>query len=521
MAQKSDGTEDFDISPSHSLEDDRKPPPESNVARAPVEKSPDEGDEKSPHMHHGRETHDHEPPPLNEIDPMLVLSSSASTAESTKGTNTSAATTPSTPAMAMAMARKAAAKEYSNLSPPPSLEDDRKPPADSSYEKGPLKGMLKLESPPTPQGILKLESPPEFQQDRDSFPFNEGIDPNLVLSSSASTTESPKGTNAATASLTPAISRKGTSKVGINLSPPSSLEDDRKRPPDSSSTGQAPLKGILKLESPPTTKGILKLESPPSPKPQVQHDYEPVPLNKIDSMPGLSLSTHPSTEENPSQTPYSTAATHVGQTSSQPGVHSDPYATPTQAAASITHSIPQSTPPMMTRGRRRALYAPTTTPGSATGAGEGEGGAWERRFNELVDFKRMHGHCDVPQNYTQNTSLGTWVNKQRMEQKNRSEEKTSSLNDSRLERLESIGFRWAKRKGQASWDAKFNELVAYKAKFGNCNVPTKYRDNSTLGRWVSTQRAEYKKYQEGQKTSMNADRIRRLDGIGFAWFINL
>mmetsp|Transcript_26207 Transcript_26207/g.55302 ORF Transcript_26207/g.55302 Transcript_26207/m.55302 type:complete len:431 (-) Transcript_26207:281-1573(-) len=430
MAQKSDGTEDFDISPSHSLEDDRKPPPESNVARAPVEKSPDEGDEKSPHMHHGRETHDHEPPPLNEIDPMLVLSSSASTAESTKGTNTSAATTPSTPAMAMAMARKAAAKEYSNLSPPPSLEDDRKPPADSSYEKGPLKGMLKLESPPTPQGILKLESPP-------------------------------------------------------------------------------------------TTKGILKLESPPSPKPQVQHDYEPVPLNKIDSMPGLSLSTHPSTEENPSQTPYSTAATHVGQTSSQPGVHSDPYATPTQAAASITHSIPQSTPPMMTRGRRRALYAPTTTPGSATGAGEGEGGAWERRFNELVDFKRMHGHCDVPQNYTQNTSLGTWVNKQRMEQKNRSEEKTSSLNDSRLERLESIGFRWAKRKGQASWDAKFNELVAYKAKFGNCNVPTKYRDNSTLGRWVSTQRAEYKKYQEGQKTSMNADRIRRLDGIGFAWFINL
>jgi hypothetical protein len=44
---------------------------------------------------------------------------------------------------------------------------------------------------------------------------------------------------------------------------------------------------------------------------------------------------------------------------------------------------------------------------------------------------------------------------QRMEQKNRIEGRNSSLNDSRLERLQMIGFRWAKRKGQASWNEKF------------------------------------------------------------------
>ena len=67
-----------------------------------------------------------------------------------------------------------------------------------------------------------------------------------------------------------------------------------------------------------------------------------------------------------------------------------------------------------------------------------------------------------------------------------------------------------------------NELVAYKAKYGNYHVPTKYKDNKALGRWVSTQRAEYKKYQEGQaKTSMNAGKIRRLESIGFAWFMAL
>ena len=142
-----------------------------------------------------------------------------------------------------------------------------------------------------------------------------------------------------------------------------------------------------------------------------------------------------------------------------------------------------------------------------------------------------------------------------MEHKNRLEGKNSSLNDSRLERLEGIGFRWAKRKGQASWDEKFvscyfwawyfvslflichnlannvlcissyilqNELLEYRERFGNCHVPTKYKANTALGRWVSTQRAEYKKYQEGQaKTSMTREKIRRLEEIGFAWFMAL
>jgi hypothetical protein len=54
-----------------------------------------------------------------------------------------------------------------------------------------------------------------------------------------------------------------------------------------------------------------------------------------------------------------------------------------------------------------------------------------------------------------------------MEQKNRIEGKNSSLNDARLRRLEAVGFRWAKRKGQVSWDEKFDELKAYKRKHGN------------------------------------------------------
>jgi len=66
------------------------------------------------------------------------------------------------------------------------------------------------------------------------------------------------------------------------------------------------------------------------------------------------------------------------------------------------------------------------------------------------------------------------------------------------------------------------ELKEYKAEYGNCHVPTKYKENSALGRWVSTQRSEYKKFCEGDtKTSMTVDKIRRLEDIGFAWFMAL
>lgn len=56
------------------------------------------------------------------------------------------------------------------------------------------------------------------------------------------------------------------------------------------------------------------------------------------------------------------------------------------------------------------------------------------------------------------------------------------------------------------------------------NVPTKNKQNRALGRWVSTQRANYKRLQQGNPPKQRRTdweeakrRIRRLNGIGFAW----
>ena len=39
---------------------------------------------------------------------------------------------------------------------------------------------------------------------------------------------------------------------------------------------------------------------------------------------------------------------------------------------------------------------------------------WNQRLNELLEFKAQHGHCNVPQKYEKNTSLGAWVARNRL-----------------------------------------------------------------------------------------------------------
>eukprot|EP00803_Ostreobium_quekettii_P008369 evm.model.scf_648.3 EVM.evm.TU.scf_648.3 scf_648:22258-26753(-) len=35
---------------------------------------------------------------------------------------------------------------------------------------------------------------------------------------------------------------------------------------------------------------------------------------------------------------------------------------------------------------------------------------WQQRFNELVEFQKEHGHCNVPRDWPENPQLGDWVN---------------------------------------------------------------------------------------------------------------
>ena len=72
----------------------------------------------------------------------------------------------------------------------------------------------------------------------------------------------------------------------------------------------------------------------------------------------------------------------------------------------------------------------------------------------------------------------------------------------------------------SQWRDLFRELCDYKVQNGHCLVPQRYSSNPKLGRWVSKQRDQYRKNTEEKSTSMIAEQIRALNGIGFDWGIS-
>ena len=68
--------------------------------------------------------------------------------------------------------------------------------------------------------------------------------------------------------------------------------------------------------------------------------------------------------------------------------------------------------------------------------------AWMERFNELVEFQRSNGHCDVPNRFPPNPQLSLWVKSQRRHYASNKRGKKTPLSGERIRRLESIGFVW-------------------------------------------------------------------------------
>ena len=54
----------------------------------------------------------------------------------------------------------------------------------------------------------------------------------------------------------------------------------------------------------------------------------------------------------------------------------------------------------------------------------------------------------------------------------------------------------------------------YKSEFGHTVVP---QNSGQLGAWVHSQRVHYKKYKEGQKSQMTAEKALKLTEIGFCF----
>jgi hypothetical protein len=167
--------------------------------------------------------------------------------------------------------------------------------------------------------------------------------------------------------------------------------------------------------------------------------------------------------------------------------------------------------------------------------------AWQRMYNQLVQYYAIHGHCNVPSTST----LGQWVVRQRFHyrrQQKQSQSSSLTTAEHRIQLLNALNITWQTYNEQI-WDKRITELQDFASLYGHVCVPRSYTANPTLGSWVATQRKYYNKYLSQQqqqqhgngvlgereldssskkittnsKCPLTKERIKQLDEMGFVW----
>jgi len=74
---------------------------------------------------------------------------------------------------------------------------------------------------------------------------------------------------------------------------------------------------------------------------------------------------------------------------------------------------------------------------------------WMRKYYDLVDYRKIYGHCRVPSCSKECPQLATWVKCQRRQFRLRREGKSSAMTKERIKLLDDIGFSWEVRFSKA------------------------------------------------------------------------
>mmetsp|Transcript_44783 Transcript_44783/g.136674 ORF Transcript_44783/g.136674 Transcript_44783/m.136674 type:complete len:1531 (-) Transcript_44783:24-4616(-) len=159
---------------------------------------------------------------------------------------------------------------------------------------------------------------------------------------------------------------------------------------------------------------------------------------------------------------------------------------------------------------------------------------WAAKFDELVAFKKLHGHVKVPWKYADNPPLGFWCSRMKIELRNfhsggadigssqREKKKMGTKKKGQMQKvkkkdLKGVSFLTAERaaalenlgmisaghyrddEDDVGWSKRFEQLKEYRVRYGDCHVPPNYADDPKLPRWVRRQREALRKYIEEQE----------------------
>lgn len=101
---------------------------------------------------------------------------------------------------------------------------------------------------------------------------------------------------------------------------------------------------------------------------------------------------------------------------------------------------------------------------------------------------------------------------QRQQRKLYIQGKHSQLTSERVDLLERLGFVWEARLD--AWETHYDGLASFKDRHGHVHVPVA---DVALSQWIKRQRKQFKRYENGQASSLTDDRVARLNRLGFVW----
>ncbi len=186
---------------------------------------------------------------------------------------------------------------------------------------------------------------------------------------------------------------------------------------------------------------------------------------------------------------------------------------------------------------------------------------WDRRYQELIEYKKVNGDTNVPRRYEANPQLGVWVSNQRQYfKKYKNGISGWGMTEDRARRLEAVGFEWVLTGGRTGsvmggggyvgfgsaiddhecafsfmsdnnsnnhctstwmitpgmeWECMYDRLVSYKRIHGKLDSSL-YSQDKKLSEWVEMQKQECSKYVKGIKGSdfLTLERFQLLVEIG-------
>eukprot|EP00581_Thalassiosira_minuscula_P011748 CAMPEP_0183719320 /NCGR_PEP_ID=MMETSP0737-20130205/12316_1 /TAXON_ID=385413 /ORGANISM="Thalassiosira miniscula, Strain CCMP1093" /LENGTH=780 /DNA_ID=CAMNT_0025949035 /DNA_START=82 /DNA_END=2424 /DNA_ORIENTATION=+ len=149
--------------------------------------------------------------------------------------------------------------------------------------------------------------------------------------------------------------------------------------------------------------------------------------------------------------------------------------------------------------------------------------AWEKRIQQLENFKADTGHLHIDHNYRHCSNLGGWAAEQSTMYRNWKEGTQHLSQDmiAKFDQLAAMGFEFnilPYYENNRSWEDHFAVLLKFKEQNnGSARVPLKYKADLRLGKWVQTQRQQYKLWQDEKKNKLTEDKVDRLNRVGFEW----